>query len=359
MNHSRLRVIASFLGLVVALPLFAQVEPKAVFQSRADSPPRKVVIATLMIKLRGAAGDRTGIVADLIDKAATEAARRNPDNGLDLVVLPEYALQSESGNSALTRSVSLKDPALLALGAKAREHRTWIIVPMILREDGSEKIATNAAVLLNREGAVAGVYRKVFPVADEHGVLEGGVTPGNDFPVFDCDFGRLGILICYDMSYPASWEALAAAGAEIVAVPSESPQTVRPSAEALQHRYYVVTSTPRANASMFDPIGMTIAQTTSSGVLVHEIDLSYATLHWAPTLQDGRALSHRFGDRVGYTYSSREDTGVFWSNDPAMSIGAMIKQLGFREMASALEYSRQLQDQARRPDAFQQETGTP
>jgi len=161
------------------------------------------------------------------------------------------------------------------------------------------------------------------------------------------------------MSYPASWEALAAAGAEIVAVPSESPQTVRPSAEALQHRYYVVTSTPRANASMFDPIGMTIAQTTSSGVLVHEIDLSYATLHWAPTLQDGRALSHRFGDRVGYTYSSREDTGVFWSNDPAMSIGAMIKQLGFREMASALEYSRQLQDQARRPDAFQQETGTP
>jgi predicted amidohydrolase len=249
----------------------------------------------------------------------------------------------------------MKDPALLAIAAKAREYQTWIVAPMILREEGQQDLATNAAVLLDRAGAVAGVYRKVHPVADGRGILEGGVTPGNDFAVFDCDFGRLGILICYDMSYPPAWQAMADAGAEIVAVPSASPQTLRPSAEALEHRFYVVTSTPRDNASMFNPIGMTIAQTTNNKVLVHEIDLSYAILHWTANLEDGRALTRRFGNRVGYVYSSREDTGVFWSNDPTMSVGAMVKELGLREMAEALEYSRGLQDKARRPGVFKQE----
>ena len=85
------------------------------------------------------------------------------------------------------------------------------------------------------------------------------------------------------------------------------------------------------------------------GALAISLQLGGGFLHWTANLQDGRALSQRFGERVGYTYSSREDTGVFWSNDPAMSIGTMIKQLGLREMSEALEYSRGLQDKARRP----------
>lgn len=164
------------------------------------------------------------------------------------------------------------------------------------------------------------------------------MTPGDAYPVFDCDFGRLGILICWDMSYPEAWAALAEHGAEIVALPSASPQTLRPAAEALRHHYYVVTSTPRDNASLFDPIGRTIAQTTQApGVLVREIDLSYAILHWSETLRGGRALAERFGERAGYDYSNREDTGVFWSNDPRLSIGAMVRELELREMPLEVE----------------------
>lgn len=329
------------------------------FRSRADTPPRKVVVATFMTKLAGTPAERAAKADGLIDSAAKQAAQRTPGRGLDLVVLPEYALQADAGATAPTRAVGLDDAAFRALAAKARELRTWLIVPMILREAGLDGVATNAAVLVNREGRVAGIYRKVHPVADGRGVLEGGVTPGNDFPVFECDFGRLGILICYDMSYPETWAAMAAGGAEIVALPSASPQTVRPAAVALQHRFYVVTSTPRDNASIFDPIGMTMAQTTQDPVLVHEIDLAYATLHWTAALEDGRALRRRFGDRVGYTYSSREDTGVFWSNDPTLSIGAMIRELNLREMPAALEFSRRQQDAARRPDAFKAGTAQP
>jgi hypothetical protein len=234
------------------------------------------------------------------------------------------------------------------LGAKAREHRTWVVAPMILREESKEGVFTNAAVLLNREGEVAGIYRKVYPVADPEGVLEGGVTPGNDFPVFECDFGRLGILICWDMVYEEAWAAVARGGAEIVALPSASTQNLRPMAAALRHHYYVVSSTPRNNVSIFDPIGLTIAQLTVPGVLVREIDLAYAVLHWSPTLKDGRAFTARFGSKVGHAYAEREGTGVFWSNDSEMTIGAMMRDLGLWEMPVAIERSRQAQEKARR-----------
>ena len=197
---------------------------------------------------------------------------------------------------------------------------------------------SNAAVLLDRDGRVAGIFRKVHPMLDADGTFEGGVTPGEAYPIFNCDFGRLGILICWDMGYEDAWEALAAAGAEIIALPSASPQTLRPGAEAMRHHLYVVTSAPRDNASLFDPIGRQVATVTRApGMLVHEIDLAYAILHWTETLQEGRALRERFGSRVGYDYSSREDTGVFWSNDPQVPIGTMVKELRLSEMPAEIE----------------------
>jgi hypothetical protein len=108
-------------------------------------------------------------------------------------------------------------------------------------------------------------------------------------------------------------------------------------AQALRHGYYVVTSTPRDSASLFDPIGRPAAQVTAPGVFVHEIDLAYAALHWSETLHEGRALTDRFGAKVGYSYSEREDTGVFWSNDPTLSIGTMIRALGLRQMPDEVE----------------------
>ena len=72
-------------------------------------------------------------------------------------------------------------------------------------------------------------------------------------------------------------------------------------------------------------------------MVVHEIDLSFAILHWSETLHEGKALTDRFGAGAGGSYSSREDTGVFWSNDPQRSIGSMIGELGLREMPTLIE----------------------
>jgi predicted amidohydrolase len=287
-------------------------------------------------------------IAGLIDEVAREAGRKYPGEGLDLVVLPEEVVTRDKGSTAATEAAKLEGPVHEKLGAKAREYKTYLVVPMVLAEDETKGIYSNSAVLLDRAGNVAGIYRKVHPVAAlGTDSLEGGITPGREFPVFGCDFGKLGIQICYDLSYEDGWNVLARKGAEIVAVPTMSPQTSRPAAYAAKGRYYVVTSTPRNNASIFNPVGMIDARITDGRVLVHRVDLSYAILPWSARLRDGKALSEKYGDRVGYTYYPSEDAGVFWSNDPATPIMSMVRELEFREMADEIDRIRNLQDTAR------------
>ena len=61
--------------------------------------------------------------------------------------------------------------------------------------------------------------------------------------------------------------ALAKEGAEIVALPSETSETVRPSGYAQQHRYYIVSATPKEHAAVYNPMGIIQAQATQAGVL--------------------------------------------------------------------------------------------
>jgi hypothetical protein len=75
--------------------------------------------------------------------------------------------------------------------------------------------------------------------------------------------------------------------------------------------------------------------------------LSFAILGWSDFLKDGEALRKKYGSRVGYHYDSSEDMGLFWSNDPANSIGAMVRSIGGEELDAQLARNRRLQNAAR------------
>jgi predicted amidohydrolase len=315
------------------------------FASRCFMPPRKVLVATVMEWCSGDFEERVSKVMNCLDAVEREAAAKFPGRRLDLVALPEHALQKVHSGSARERALPLDKSLTERFGQRARELGCYLLLPLML--DEGDAGLSNAVVVFDRNGLVAGIYRKVFPVNDPAGGLEGGVTPGSEFPVFECDFGRIGILICWDMSFPEAWETLAKNGAELVVLSSASPQTIRPSAAAMQHRYYVVTSTPTNNVSLFSPIGTLLAQREKPGPLLAEVDLSFSILHWSDALRCGEAFREKYGDRIGYHYSHREDTGIFWSNDPNLTIGEAGKSLGLVEMNFQIETGRLLQDKAR------------
>jgi hypothetical protein len=58
---------------------------------------------------------------------------------------------------------------------------------------------------------------------------------------------------------------------------------------------------------------------------------------WSSFLRNGQALKDKFGEMVGFHYSTREDMGLFWSNDPATTIGAMIRSIGGEELDRQVE----------------------
>jgi predicted amidohydrolase len=317
--------------------------------ARYDQPPRKVLIATVVSGYEinsQPLEQRFDRMGRIVDEAEAKAAVQFPGRRLDLVVFPEY-LFARPGGSLREQAVRLDD-ILPRIDDRARRSRCYIVAPAILVEENGVKFS-NAALLVDRSGSLAGIYRKVHPVAPQgSAVLEGGITPGRGFPVFSCDFGRVGIQICFDLLYPDGWASLARQGAEIVVLPTASPESTRPCAYALAHEYYIVSSAPRDHAAVYSPLGLIEVEATHKGeVLVHEIDLSFAILHWEAELDEGRALTRRFGERVGYRYHRSEDKGIFWSNDPTMPLGRMLTEIRMLDSDANAERLRLIQDKAR------------
>jgi beta-ureidopropionase len=320
--------------------------------SKSSQMPRKVVVGTVVY---GPYGEYPGLdarlkeISELVVQVAKKAEADFPGKGLDLVILPESIVTSTSG-PASQRAIELDGPVRDTFAGLARKYHTYLVAPMDLKEESLRgEVYSNSAVLFERNGEVAGIYRKAHPVAvlgtDE---LERGITPGHEYPVFSCDFGKLGIQICWDVHFKEGWDALAEQGAEIVAWPSASPATVVPSSHAARHRYYVASSTWRDNATIFEPTGMVAARIEDrNGILVHQIDLSFAVIGWSEPLRNGESFTNRFGTKAGYHYSPREDLGLFWSNDPKRSILEMMNELGLAELDAELVRNRKLQDMAR------------
>ena len=261
-------------------------------------------------------------------------AKKNYGRRLDLAILPEVAVTGEAGDDAVAHSVSFEGEVKDTFTRKAREHTCYIVVPTYLLDSKAKKRCSNAALLVGREGEVLGAYRKTHLVVSlERESMEGGATPGDALPVFDCDFGKLGIQICYDMEFGDGWAELARGGAELIAWPTQSPQTSQPASRAREGRCYIVSSTWRHNASIFEPTGKIAAQIKPpQSVLAYELDLSYALLPWSSKLRNGEALRQACGDKVGFHYYEDEDCGIFWSNDPKVTIGEMVRSLGVLEL---------------------------
>ncbi len=148
-----------------------------------------------------------------------EAAKR----GAQVVCLPElfastYFCQREDA-SLFDLAEPLPGPTTEAVAKAARRLRIAVVTPVFERR--SEGLYHNSLAVVDADGSIAGVYRKMHIPDDPCYYEKFYFAPGDlGFRAFDTRFGRVGALICWDQWYPEAARLTALQGASILFYPT-------------------------------------------------------------------------------------------------------------------------------------------
>jgi predicted amidohydrolase len=247
----------------------------------------------------------------------------------DLVCLPEAFATASVRKPLEELAEPLDGPIVKAMAEMAREHGSYIICPLYTKRGGG---IYNSAVVLDRSGDVVGVYDKLHPVTSSHDytVFEEGVTPGSELKVFDLDFGRVGVQICFDIMFPETWRELAEKGAKMVVWCSAYNGGFALRAYAYLHRYYVVSSVRTDKSVVVDPLGNVVAETDAlKNIAVAELSLDYAVAHYDFNYSVPDWIMRKYGRRVEVRSSRDDALFLVESRDPSLTVEQLQREFGF------------------------------
>ena len=173
---------------------------------------------------------KTGIIqqhntADIANNMSrlAEKIRRLAQQGAELIVLQElhnglYFCQTEDVN-VFNQAETIPGPSTDFFGELAKELQVVIVTSLFERR--ATGLYHNTAVVLEKDGTIAGKYRKMH-IPDDPGYYEKFYfTPGDlGFQPIDTSVGRLGVLVCWDQWYPEAARLMALAGAELLIYPT-------------------------------------------------------------------------------------------------------------------------------------------
>jgi predicted amidohydrolase len=280
----------------------------------ADLPGRPVRIVSLSFP----PGNNFSEILKIVDQ---EGAK-----GSDIIVLPE----TWRGDKLLE---TIDGESITELSRLAKKNNTYIISPIELKEG---KHHYNSAILIDRKGKVIGRYDKVYPYWSEFD-LTPPVEPGiSGVPVFETDFGKIGIAICFDANFPEVWQALRDKGAEVVFWPSAYSAGSQLQAYAQLYHYYIVTSTYSKDCQVYDITGERILDETSDISLTISritLDLDRGIYHINYNLDKLAKLLKDHPDDVEKELDMpREAWFVLKAKRPGVSARSLAKSYGIEEL---------------------------
>ena len=256
-------------------------------------------------------------------EGVADLARR----GAELVVLQElhnslYFCQEENTNN-FDLAEPIPGPSTNMFGEIARQ--CGVVIVMSLFERRAAGLYHNTAVVIERDGRIAGKYRKMHIPDDPAYYEKFYFTPGDlGFKPIDTSVGRLGVMVCWDQWYPEAARLMALAGAELLIYPTaigyessdtpEEQQRQRRAWQTVQRGHAVANGLPVVAVNRVgyepDPSGRTKgiqfwgtsfvagpqgeilyeASSTEEESIIVELDLTHSeqVRRWWPFLRDRR-----------------------------------------------------------------------
>jgi predicted amidohydrolase len=232
--------------------------------------PRNVTVGTYYFRPHGPTVEKNiSAMSEMLDQAGKA--------GCDIVCLPEGWPTCDTGlGMTKVEANTLGGSASVMMSQKAKQYKMYIVSGLYSWVRDTLK---NVAVLYDRQGKIQGVYEKIQLPDSE---TEEGAVPGNSFPVFTTDFGKIGILICWDSAFPEISRILALNGAEILFCPIwgdvRGPESWKITARsrAIDNGVYYVTNIFDGHSVIVNPAGDVLQESGVQGTFLKStIDLNY------------------------------------------------------------------------------------
>ena len=175
-----------------------------------------------LIQMNSVSGKAANIAAAkaLIERAVTQESP-------DWVLLPEHFDWAGGAKSDKLREAEALPggPAYTMCQELARTHGIFIHAGSMMEKIPGEERIHNTTVVFDRQGRDIARYRKIhlFDVTTPDGVSykeSATVKPGDAVVTYDCEGVTVGCSICYDLRFPDLFQALAAKGAQMIALPA-------------------------------------------------------------------------------------------------------------------------------------------
>ena len=230
----------------------------------------------------------------------------------DLYVFGEITLTGYKCKDELRELAEPIDgPSIKEMMKIAEEKNSYIIFGMPLEDENIKGLIYNSAVLLHPNGKID-VYKKWF--LPNFGPFEEKIffDEGHKLEVFKTEFGRIGILICYDIYFPEIAKAYALQGADIMVCLSASPSVTRiyfekiiPARAIENTAYFIYTNIVGSQedlifwggSQIYDPLGTLITKAPyfEESIIKTNLDLDILRIARAqrPVLRDIRPEIYR------------------------------------------------------------------
>lgn len=206
----------------------------------------------------------------------------------------------------------------------ARENRAYVVYSAV-RRDGDRRFR-NSSVLLDRDGQVAGVYDKNHPTIPE--MEQPGVVPGTRATTVDCEFGRVGFAVCFDLNFHPIREQYVEAAPQLILFSSMYHGGLMQSYWAYSCRAYFAGAICGMPSEIRNPYGGVVAASTNyRDYAVATLNLDYCVAHLDFNQGKLTRLKREYGSRVTIYDPGFVGSVMISSEDPELSAVEMARHL--------------------------------